>query len=241
MKTLVTRCASLAVLLGALLLGSLSSLATASNAEGLAYLEENSKKPGVVTLPSGLQYKVLKSGTGLHHPLPSTTCSCHYHGTLIDGTTFDSSYDRGSPTSFAPNQVIKGWTEAMQLMVEGDVWELTIPSEMAYGEHGSPPKIPGGSVLVFKIEIIEILGSKDGLPLAMKCNARTGELCNEKEKTYLTKIESWADDKKKGELERLSKLLSDQKSVKPELVHWIQRRTKILEQLAGSGSEEEEL
>lgn len=90
-----------------------------------------------------------------------------------------------------------------------------------------------------KIEIVKILGSTDGLPLAIKCNAQTGELCNEKETTYLTKIKAWTDDKQKSELERLLKVLSDQKSVKPELVHWIQRRTKILEQLTGAEGEKE--
>jgi len=91
-----------------------------SNEEGLAFLEENKSKEGVVVLPSGLQYKVLNKGSGAHHPAVSSPCLCHYQGTLIDGTVFDSSYERGSPTTFAPNQVIKGWTEAMQLMVEGD-------------------------------------------------------------------------------------------------------------------------
>ena len=100
----------------------------ATNAAGVKFLGENGKKEGVVTLHSGLQYKVIKTGSGQSHPTVDSSCSCHYHGTLIDGTVFDSSYDRGSPTSFAPNQVIKGWTEAMQLMVEGDIWELYIPS-----------------------------------------------------------------------------------------------------------------
>ena len=110
-KTLSARGMTLRMLFFAcLLLAVLTTTVTqASNAEGLAFLEENGKKPDVVTLPSGLQYKVLQKGTGVHHPLPSTTCSCHYHGTLIDGTVFDSSYDRGAPTSFAPNQVIKGY------------------------------------------------------------------------------------------------------------------------------------
>ena len=117
--------------------------------EGLAFLKANKEKEGVIELPSGLQYKVLKKGTGTHHPGPGTSCSCHYAGRLIDGTEFDSSYSRGEPTTFAPNQVIKGWTEAMQLMVEGDKWEMYIPSELAYGDRGSPPKIPGGAMLIF--------------------------------------------------------------------------------------------
>lgn len=102
-----------------LLLAPSFSLA-GSNEEGLKFLEDNKSKEGVVVLPSGLQYKVLNKGSGAHHPTVSSPCLCHYSGQLIDGTVFDSSYERGSPTTFAPNQVIKGWTEAMQLMVEGD-------------------------------------------------------------------------------------------------------------------------
>ena len=239
----------LAAVVVAMLLATilLVSTARASNDEGIAFLEENAKKPGVVTLPSGLQYKVLEEGKGVYHPLPNTPCSCHYAGTLIDGTTFDSSYDRGEPTTFAPNQVIKGWTEAMQLMVEGDVYELYIPSELAYGEQGSPPKIPGGSVLIFKMQIVEILADaeSEGLPLAIKCKAATGELCNDKEKAYIEKTAAWSDEKKKTELERLGKLVGEKKSMKPDLVHWIQRRTKILEQLvpasSSAGEQDEEL
>merc|ERR1712100_71645 len=109
---------------------------------------------------SGLQYKILKKGYGLNHPKVTTTCDCHYEGKLITGLVFDSSYERGKTTAFAPNQVIAGWTEAMQLMVEGDKWELYVPSELGYGDRGSPPKIPGGSVLVFVMEIISISGGK---------------------------------------------------------------------------------
>ena len=110
--------------------------------------EENGKKDGVVTLPSGLQYKVISAGDGANHPTVDSPCECHYEGRTAgnypSGPKFDSSYDRGSPTTFAPNQVIKGWTEAMQLMVEGDKWELYIPSDLAYGDRGRPPKIGGG-------------------------------------------------------------------------------------------------
>merc|ERR1711977_260485 len=136
------------------------ALANATNEAGTKYLEENKKKDGVITLPSGLQYKVLKKGSGAHHPTKDSPCECHYEGTLIDGTEFDSSYKRGEPTTFAPNQVIKGWTEAMQLMVEGDKWEMYIPSDLAYGDRGAGGRIPGGAVLIFTIEIIEIKGGK---------------------------------------------------------------------------------
>jgi len=147
-------------MLRAVILFALGAIAAATNAEGEAWLEAKRSEAGVVALPSGLLYKVLRDGTGEAHPTASTPCDCHYKGTLIDGTQFDSSYDRGSPTSFAPNQVISGWTEAMQLMVEGDKWEMYIPSDLAYGDRGSPPSIPGGSALVFTMEIIKIKGGK---------------------------------------------------------------------------------
>lgn len=219
----------------------------ASNEEGLQFLEENRRKEGVVELPSGMQYKVLERGSGLYHPLPTTQCQCHYAGTLIDGTEFDSSYGRGSPTTFAPNQVIAGWTEAMQLMVEGDKFELYIPSELAYGERGSPPKIPPDSVLIFTIEIVEILGDAADLPLAVRCAAATGVNCDEKETKYLAKIGAWTDEKKAAELKRLHKMALEKKSMKPDLANWILRRSKILEQLVvageaspGGGAKEEE-
>ena len=103
--------------------------------EGKAWLAMKEKEDGVVATGSGLLYKVLKSGAeGAKKPRVDSPCECHYKGTLIDGREFDSSYSRGSPATFAPNQVIKGWTEAMQLMKEGDHWELYIPSELAYGD-----------------------------------------------------------------------------------------------------------
>merc|ERR1712166_232417 len=128
------------------------------------FLAKNGLKEGVVTLASGLQYKVLRAGTGDAHPLPGSPCDCHYEGRCCNdwpaGKKFDSSYDRGSPTTFAPNQVIAGWTEAMQLMVEGDKWEMFIPSDLAYGDGGRPPKIGGGDCLVFTMEIIKVKGNK---------------------------------------------------------------------------------
>ena len=130
---------------------------------GLAFLEKNKAAEGVVTLSSGLQYKVLRKGDGDSHPKISTPCECHYEGRTTrnwpSGPVFDSSYERGQTATFAPNQVIKGWTEAMQLMVEGDKWELYIPSELAYGDNGRPPRIQGGDCLIFTIEMVKIKGS----------------------------------------------------------------------------------
>jgi len=125
---------------------------------GEAFLKDNASKDGVITLPSGLQYKVLSEGGGVEHPTVSTPCECHYAGRLLDGTEFDSSYKRGTPSTFAPNQVIKGWTEAMQLMVVGDKWEMYIPYNLAYGASGKPPKIPAKACLIFVMEIVKIKG-----------------------------------------------------------------------------------
>mmetsp|Transcript_105740 Transcript_105740/g.296071 ORF Transcript_105740/g.296071 Transcript_105740/m.296071 type:complete len:153 (+) Transcript_105740:103-561(+) len=136
---------------------SVVSVTAGSNQEGLAFLAKKETEEGVVKLPSGLLYKELVAGTG-KTPTANSPCACHYAGTLIDGTEFDSSYKRGAPTTFAPNQVIKGWTEAMQLMKEGGKWELYIPSELAYGDRGAGGLIPGGAVLVFTLELLEVKG-----------------------------------------------------------------------------------
>ena len=120
------------LLLRAAVFAAVATLAAATDAAGTKYLEENSQREGVVTRPSGLQYEVLKEAPeGARSPCLTTECECHYRGTLIDGTEFDSSYKRGQPATFAPNQVVKGWTEAMQLMGEGDKWMLYLPSELA--------------------------------------------------------------------------------------------------------------
>lgn len=123
--------------------------------EGADYLAKNKNKKGVVTLPSGLQYKVLRSGNGKSPKLTDTVVT-NYHGTLIDGTVFDSSMDRGKSVSFPVNAVIKGWTEALLKMKIGDKWELVIPSHLAYGEQGAPPKITPGATLVFIVELLDI-------------------------------------------------------------------------------------
>lgn len=129
--------------------------ATENLAKGKAFLEQNKTKEGVKVLPSGLQYKVIKEGTG-KTPTADDTVRTHYQGTLLDGTEFDSSYKRNQPAEFAVKGVIKGWTEALQLMKEGAKWELYIPADLAYGERGKGPAIPPNSVLIFQIELLEI-------------------------------------------------------------------------------------
>ena len=127
----------------------------AAKAEGEAFLAENGKKEGIVTLPSGLQYQVLKEGDG-KKPSATDQVVCHYEGTLIDGTVFDSSYQRNQPATFGLNQVIPGWTEGVQLMQEGAKYRFFIPYKLAYGERGAGAQIPPFATLVFDVELIEV-------------------------------------------------------------------------------------
>jgi FKBP-type peptidyl-prolyl cis-trans isomerase FklB len=128
----------------------------AAKAEGEAFLAENKKQPGVVTTASGLQYTVLQEGTG-RQPKASDTVRCHYEGTLIDGTVFDSSYRRGVPAEFGLRQVIAGWTEGVQLMKEGAIFKFYIPYNLAYGERGAGADIPPFAALIFTVELIKVL------------------------------------------------------------------------------------
>ena len=121
---------------------------------GEAFLAQNKNKEGVMTTASGLQYKVLKEGSGTEHPTATSKVKVHYHGTLIDGTVFDSSVERGEPIEFGLNQVIKGWTEGVQLMVVGEKTRFFIPSELAYG-NGSAGVITPGSTLIFDVELLD--------------------------------------------------------------------------------------
>ncbi|MFV0417372.1 MAG: FKBP-type peptidyl-prolyl cis-trans isomerase [Dysgonomonas sp.] len=123
---------------------------------GQEFLATNKEKPGVTTLPSGLQYEIIKEGNGAK-PKATDRVECHYHGTLIDGTVFDSSVEKGKPATFNVSGVIKGWTEALQLMPVGSKWKLFIPSNLAYGERGAGQSIEPNSTLIFEVEILNIL------------------------------------------------------------------------------------
>lgn len=123
---------------------------------GAEFLEINRHKAGVVELPSGLQYEILKQGTGAK-PSASDKVKCHYHGKLINGTVFDSSVQRGEPATFGVSQVIPGWVEALQLMPVGSKWRLFIPSNLAYGEHGAGDVIEPNSTLIFDVELLDIV------------------------------------------------------------------------------------
>jgi len=129
--------------------------AATNKQEGEAFLAANKTKEGVVTLPSGLQYKILTQGTG-PKPTASDSVVCNYRGTLISGTEFDSSYKRGEPATFPVSGVIKGWTEALQLMPVGSKWQLFIPSDLAYGERSPAPEIGPDSTLIFEVELLSI-------------------------------------------------------------------------------------
>ncbi|QNF31494.1 FKBP-type peptidyl-prolyl cis-trans isomerase [Adhaeribacter swui] len=123
--------------------------------EGEAFLAENKDKAGVVALPSGLQYEVLQEGSG-KSPSKNDSVTTHYHGTLLDGTVFDSSYERGEPATFPVNGVIAGWTEALQKMKEGDKWRLYIPSNLAYGTRGAGGDIGPNATLIFDVELLSV-------------------------------------------------------------------------------------
>ena len=128
----------------------------AAKGEGEAFLSENKKRADVVTTASGLQYEVVKEGNG-RQPKASDTVRCHYEGTLIDGTVFDSSYRRGVPADFGLRQVIAGWTEGVQLMKEGSIFKFYIPYNLAYGEHGAGADIPPYAALIFTVELVKVL------------------------------------------------------------------------------------
>jgi FKBP-type peptidyl-prolyl cis-trans isomerase FklB len=131
--------------------------AKAKSAEGDKFLADNAARAEVTTTESGLQYEVLTTGEG-EIPIAASTVRTHYHGTLIDGTVFDSSYDRGEPTEFPVGGVIAGWTEALQMMTLGSKWRLTIPYQLAYGEQGASGVIGPHATLVFDIELLDIIG-----------------------------------------------------------------------------------
>lgn len=130
-------------------------LSEKNKSDGETFMNENKDKDGIVALPNGLQYKVLQAGSG-NSPTINDVVTVHYRGTLIDGTVFDSSYEREEPTKFPVNRVIPGWSEALKMMKVGDKWEVFIPSYLAYGEQGYGPQIEPNSTLIFEMELLEV-------------------------------------------------------------------------------------
>jgi FKBP-type peptidyl-prolyl cis-trans isomerase FklB len=123
--------------------------------QGLTFLANNAKRPGVITLPSGLQYEVLKTGTETTKPTLASTVTCAYRGTLLDGTKFDASEDHGGSATFPLANVIRGWQEALQMMTVGSKWKLYVPADLAYGDNG-PPNIGAGATLIFEVELLKV-------------------------------------------------------------------------------------
>jgi FKBP-type peptidyl-prolyl cis-trans isomerase len=136
-------------------MAKVKALGEKNKTDGTAFLAANKSKPDVVTLPSGLQYKIITAGTGAK-PTASDSVVCNYRGTLLDGKEFDSSYKRGQPATFPVSGVIKGWTEALQLMPVGSKWQLFVPSDLAYGDRGAGEDIAPGSTLIFEVELLSI-------------------------------------------------------------------------------------
>lgn len=138
--------------------------------EGADYINKFVKEEGAIKTPSGLAYKVITPGTG-KNPKPTDIVEVHYKGTLLNGTVFDSSYERNEKVQFPLNRVIRGWTEGLQLIKEGGKIKLAIPSDLAYGDHGAPPKIPGGATLIFEVELFKIMDDKkDNAPVLGNSN-----------------------------------------------------------------------
>jgi FKBP-type peptidyl-prolyl cis-trans isomerase len=181
---------------------------------GRKWLEDRAAEDGVVKTPSGLLYKVITEGSGTARPGPTDSCSIHYHGTLPNGTVFDSSYDRGGPIRFAVNQVVKGWMEALLMMHEGDKWELYIPYELAYSVGGAPPHIPGFSPLKYETELISI-----NSPNAMRDKHERAALrrslgVREEEDPRFTQLKKERKDKKDEEEKKNKKARNEKKAKK---------------------------
>ncbi|MBI2925110.1 MAG: FKBP-type peptidyl-prolyl cis-trans isomerase [Verrucomicrobia bacterium] len=193
--------------------------------EGENFLAENKSKPGVITLPSGLQYKVLSEGKG-NSPKASDQVSVHYRGTLIDGTEFDNSYKRGQPATFGVTGVIRGWTEALQLMRPGDKWQLFIPSDLAYAERGKGAQIAPNATLIFEVELLSFEHSEPAAAATVggppPPNPPTPKAANQPVTSDIIKVPS-AEELKKGakieiikadELEKLQKEAQKEKEKK---------------------------
>jgi FKBP-type peptidyl-prolyl cis-trans isomerase len=221
------------------------AVSAVTNEAGIAFLKENKDKPGVISLPPvlhfsrfGLQYKVLKSGEGLVNPLVDADVKVFYEGRLLDGTIFNSLLD-GEPAVLQPKDFLLGWTRALQQMVVGDKWELYIPCEEAFGDKGSPPDgIPEGDVVIFTLELVDIF-DHDGTKtvLAMKCSidskAEEDDKCNEKEREYIAKVQTWYDEdddlKLTSEFERI-RTMTTKGDLSGDLQEWARRRHNILKQ-----------
>lgn len=215
--------------------------ASGTNEVGIQFLEDNKNRPGVVALPSGLQYKVLRKGGGEVHATIETNCRMHLACTTPsltpdaigkepeDWDSFENTYKSNAPAAFAPKYVMKGWAEAMQLMVEKDVLEVYTPSELAYGDKGHDSKVKGGEVLICRMEMESIKAWKD-TNQGLACDVATLQGCTDRQTTYLEKQRLASAEKRKGELERLRGM--QEGNMKPETKSWVLTRIWMLEKMA---------
>jgi len=222
----------LAIASGSLFSGTLAG----TNKFGKKWLKKNAKLTGVKTLPSGLQYKALTTGNGSFHPLADSKCKCHLEGRTASysskwRTMFESSYAIGAPKQFAPSEQVAGVAEAMLMMVEGDKWEVYMPSELGYGDSGKAPDIQSGDVLIFIIEILEIQGGK--IPA---CDVKTLKRCNNKEKEYILKHSSKGKEHIEGESRRLEGMRDGQ--MHEGKVPWLNKRIELLGHMLGQHHDE---
>jgi hypothetical protein len=194
-----------------------------TNEAGVQFLQENKLKPGVVMLPSGLQYKILQSGEGTKHPKPDSECKVDYEAVTLDGSQIDSSYIMGEPYVFAPNEVLPGMQEALQLMVEGDTWELYVSAELGVRDADRDDTVEG-EVIIYTVKLVEIEG--DVIPAMCKVDGFVR--CSDKEIKYIERIREWDASKHASEYQRLKGIQGSK--VKKELKLWLDQRVNILVQ-----------
>ena len=204
----------------------LSAKPKKTNLEGINYLNENAKKEGVITLPSGIQFIQLEKGEGQFNPTPDSFVQCDYKGTFINGTVFDET-SKGSPAGFTPSQVIKGWGQTVVLMVEGDRFLVTVPAEMAYTDVDHP-KMVGDEVIIFDMKLVFIKGNK--IPVVL-CDIETLNECNDKQKDYLNVIKNdsvkWTVAKLEKEYKRLE-FNTNKGKMAEDLLRWSQTRMILI-------------
>lgn len=214
-----------------------------TNEVGLKFLEENKKRPGVIVLPSGAQFKILKEGDGTTHPKADTVIKAHFIGTTPSLTPdapdldsgkwnyYDNTFSEGTPSAFAPNEVIEGFEELFQLMVEGDIWEGYIPAELAYGKKGKKFKgkklVKAGDVLIVRVALIMLKGV--GVPAETGCDVQTSERCSEQQKAYIEKQRAKKPSERREELTRLEGMTAMEMDLEKKL--WVLGRMWILRRL----------
>lgn len=211
-----------------------------TSAEGLAWLEKNAKQPNVISSHGGYQYKILQKGYGVEHPASGQArVRCHFAGSLTDGTVFESTYTHEKAKEFRPIDAHDGWFAPLMDMVEGDIYELYLPSELTkFGDEGGVDgKVKGGDVVVYRLELVRIVGETIS---ALKCSvAEPDKDCNPKEKKYMKKVLAMTKEEMSKELARHSNVLENEE-LEPMIANWTHRRIYILKQAIEAKKEEKE-